>query len=106
MAKVYEIVAVYDNMTEAFLQPTFVETLAEAQRLFEYQINNIGLWHENSSDFDLYSLGKYDATNGVVTSEVHKMIKGRSVWRESRKENKDDIRSASQTDKGSDTGRD
>lgn len=89
MGKIYEIVAVYDNLTEAYLQPTFVETLAEAERIFTYQINNIGLWHENASDYDLYSLGKYDATTGEVTSEIHKMIKGTAV----RKEKKNDLRS-------------
>lgn len=86
--KVFEIVAVYDNLTEAYLEPHFFGTLAEAQRVFEYQINNIELWKENAGDYDLYSLGKFDAQEGSIISEVHKMMNGRSVLR---KERRDDL---------------
>ena len=79
--KVYEIVAVKDNLVENFMQPTFVGTLAEAQRLFEYQINSIELWKNNASDYELWSLGKYDAETGAITSELHKMINGSAVIR-------------------------
>ena len=98
MGKKFEVVAVYDNMTEAFLQPTFVETLAEAQRIFEYQINNIGLWHDNPNDFDLYFLGDYESTTGQFINEKHKIVKGTAVVRDKRKETKNDIRSAEQAD--------
>lgn len=86
--KIFEIVAVYDNLTEAYLEPKFFSTLAEAQRVFTYQINNIDLWRENAGDYDLYSLGKYDSEQGFITSELHKMMNGRSVLR---KEQRDDI---------------
>ena len=88
--KVFEIVAVKDNLVENFMQPTFVGTLAEAQRLFEYHINNIDLWRNNSSDYELWSLGKFDAETGVITSELHKMINGSAV---ARKEKYRDIQS-------------
>lgn len=94
MGKIYQVVAVYDNMTESFLAPTFVEQIIEAQRIFEYQINNIGLWHDNASDFDMYTLGIYDASTGEFTNDKHKIIKGTAVWKEKRKEQKNDIRSA------------
>ena len=94
MSKVYEIVAVQDNLTEAFLQPTFVGTLAEAKRLFEYQVNNIELWKENASDYDLYSLGVYNAETGEIKSEVHKLIRGSSVVRR----NNNDIRQVKSTE--------
>ena len=45
--KVFEIVAVYDNLTEAYLEPHFFGTLAEAERVFSFQINDIPLWREN-----------------------------------------------------------
>ncbi len=93
--KVFEIVAVYDNLTESFLQPTFVPTLAEAQRIFEYQINNIALWKANASDYDLYSLGQYNAEDGSFISIKHKLCKGPAVLR---KENEtSDIQSIDQT---------
>lgn len=79
--KIFEIVAVYDNLTESFLQPTFVPTLAEAQRLFQHQINSIPLWKDNASDYDLYSLGTYNAEEGYFTSVKHKICKGTSVLR-------------------------
>lgn len=86
--KVFEVVAVYDNLTEAYLEPHFFGTLAEAQRVFTYQINNIDLWRENAGDYDLYSLGRFDAEEGQLTSDLHKMMNGRSVLR---KESKDDL---------------
>lgn len=98
MAKTYEIVAVYDNLTESFLAPQFVETLAEAQRIFETQINTINIWKNNASDFDMYSLGKYDAETGVITSSVHKVIKGTAVLR---RENSVDLYEIQHTKKDS-----
>ena len=86
--KVFEVVAVYDNLTEAYLEPHFFGTLVEAQRVFTYQINNIDLWRENAGDYDLYSLGRFDAEEGQLTSDLHKMMNGRSVLR---KELKSDI---------------
>lgn len=93
--KIFEIVAVFDNLTESFLQPTFVPTLAEAQRIFQYQINSIPLWKSNASDYDLYSLGTYNAEEGSFVSLKHKICKGTSVLR---KENESsDIQSTEQT---------
>lgn len=89
--KTFEIVAVYDNLTESFLQPTFVPTLAEAQRLFSYQINSIPLWRDNASDYDLYSLGTYDAEEGSFISLKHKLCKGPAVLRKETENN--DLRS-------------
>lgn len=86
--KVFEVVAVYDNLTEAYLEPHFFGTLAEAQRVFTYQINNIDLWRENAGDYDLFCLGRFDAEQGQLISDLHKMMNGRSVLR---KELKSDI---------------
>lgn len=96
MSKIFEIVAVYDNLTESFLQPTFVPTLAEAQRLFQYQINSIPLWRENASDYDLYSLGTYNTEEGYITSVKHKICKGPAVLRRENENN--DLQSDSQTE--------
>lgn len=93
--KIFEIVAVYDNLTETFLQPTFVPTLAEAQRIFSHQINTIPLWAGNASDFDLYSLGQYNAEEGTFVSLKHKICKGPAVLR--KENNTSDIQSVEQT---------
>lgn len=92
--KVFEVVAVFDNLTESFLQPTFVPTLAEAQRLFTHQINTIPLWKDNASDYDLYSLGTYNAEDGTFISVKHKICKGPAVLR---KETTNDIHESEQT---------
>lgn len=96
--KTFEIVAVYDNLTEAYLEPHFFGTLAEAQRVFEYQINSIPLWKANAGDYELWSLGKFNAETGVIMSECHKYCNGRSLVR---KEQVNDIQSVEQA--GSET---
>lgn len=94
--KIFEIVAVYDNLTEAYLEPTFFGTLAEAQRVFIHQINNIPLWKDNAGDYDLYSLGRFDSETGVIMSDSpHKMMNGRSGLR---KEQSNDIQSDNQAE--------
>lgn len=77
--KVFEVVAVYDNLTEAYMEPKFFPTLAEAERVFRYQINNIPLWKDNAADYDLISLGTFDSELGMFNSAVHKICGGRSV---------------------------
>ena len=84
--KVFEVVAVYDNLTEAYLEPHFFGTLAEAERVFAFQINDIPLWKSNAGDYDLYSLGRYDAETGQLMSELHKIANGRSVLRKEKSE--------------------
>ena len=81
MNNVFEIVAVMDNLTETYMQPTFIGSLAEAERLFSHQVNSIPLWKENAVDYDLYSLGQFDAETGLINSAVHKICNGRSVLR-------------------------
>ena len=77
--KVYQVLAVFDNLSESFLQPTFVESEEEGIRLFTHQINNIPLWKDNATDFELYKLGEYDAEKGMLVSDLHKITKGGSV---------------------------
>lgn len=77
--RTFEIVAVFDNLAEGFLQPTFIESVAEAERLFTHQINSIPLWKDNAGDYDLYTLGRYDAESGNINPEIHKIINGRAV---------------------------
>ena len=77
--KTFQVVAVFDNLAESFLQPTFIESEEQAIRLFTHQINNIPLWKDNSTDFELYKLGEYDAENGMLVSDLHKIMKGASV---------------------------
>lgn len=98
--KVFEIVAVYDNLTEAYLEPHFFGTLAEAQRVFIHQINNIPLWKDNAGDYELHSIGRFDMETGVIISDKpHKIMNGRAGVR---KEQVNDLQSAESTESGSD----
>lgn len=85
--KVYNVYAVFDNLTQVFMQPTFIESDDEAIRLFTYQINNINLWRDNPSDYELYKLGSYDNESGELNSRIEKLIKGTSVIRKEKKKN-------------------
>lgn len=81
--KIFKIVAVKDELTNSFLQPTFIESIEEAERLFKYQINNIPLWKDNASDYSLYYLGSYDAETGIITTGniINKIVSGHAMLR-------------------------
>ena len=81
--KIFEIVAVKDELSETYMEPRFFGKKAEAERMFSYQINNIDLWKENPSDFSLYSLGTFDQETGTIIGiPPVKIIGGRSVRKE------------------------
>lgn len=78
--KVFKIYAVKDELTDAFLQPVFVEREEEILRTFKYQINNIPIWKDNAADYSLYYLGTFDQDSGTLIGEFPKKIAGgRSV---------------------------
>lgn len=73
------IVAVKDELTNSFLQPTFGETIAELERIFKYQVNNIDLWRCNSSDYTLYKLGVFNQETGEIKTCLERLVNGRAV---------------------------
>lgn len=73
------IVAVKDELTGSFLQPTFGETIAELERIFKYQINSIDLWRCNASDYTLYKLGVYNQESGEIIPNLERLVNGRAV---------------------------
>ena len=85
--KVFKVIAVKDELTNSFLQPTFIESLEEAERLFAYQINSIGLWKENPEDYSLYDIGTFDQETGsIIGINPVKVIGGRAVRKKEEKE--------------------
>lgn len=74
-----ELYAVKDELTQMFLTPTHFNSEDEAKRQFKSQINTIPLWKDNSSDFSLYRVGTYNNETGELTSNIEKIINGRSV---------------------------
>ena len=82
MSKVYQIVAVKDELSEAFLSPIFVGKNEEGIRSFAWQVNNNKIWKDNAADFSLYHLGTFDEISGTVIGEKPtKLAGGRSVLR-------------------------
>ena len=80
--KVFKVVAVKDELTNSFMNPTFIESIDEAERLFRYQINQIPLWKENPEDFSLYHIGSFDQETGsLIGIAPVKVAGGRSVIR-------------------------
>lgn len=77
---IFNIYAVKDELTNKFMEPTFIKDENEAKRLFTYQINNIDLWKQNSSDYSLFKIGTYDQGSGTLIGiQPEKVIGGRSV---------------------------
>lgn len=76
---IFEIFAVKDELTNRFMEPQFFRTEEEAKRNFTYQVNNIPIWKDNSSDWSLYKLGTFSEDEGFLTGCVEKVVGGRSV---------------------------
>ena len=78
----FHIVAVKDELTGKFLQPTFGEDLDAIKRIFAYQINNNPIWKDNASDFSLYRIGLFHEKSGMIIPELDKLCSGNSVRKE------------------------
>lgn len=78
---VFTIAAVKDELSGYFLTPIFVRNISEAQRSFEWQINNNAIWKDNPADFSLWRLGFFDEETGQVANDIEKLMNGRSVRR-------------------------
>lgn len=77
--EMFNIVAVKDELTQTFLQPTFGENLDALIRIFKTQINTLPIWKDNPTDFSLYLLGHFDQNTGIIKPELKKIISGNSV---------------------------
>lgn len=79
----FNMYAVKDEMTQKFMNPTFIEAddLADnlATRQFRSNVNNIQLWKDNPNDFSLYKVGQFDDMEGACVCVVEKICSGRSV---------------------------
>lgn len=77
----FQIYAVKDEMTSRFMEPQYFRSESEAKRNFQYQINNIQIWKDNSADFSLYKLGEFSEDEGFLidTICIEKIAGGRSL---------------------------
>ena len=76
------VVAVKDELTGKFLQPTFGEDIEALKRIFAYQINNNPIWKDNASDFSFYKLGLFSQVSGMLLPDIEKICSGHSVKKE------------------------
>lgn len=76
----FNIYVVKDELTGRFMEPQFFRSEDEAKRNFIYQINNIKIWKDNSSDYSLYYLGQFSEEEGFLidTISLEKVTGGRS----------------------------
>ena len=92
----FHIVAVKDELTNAFLQPTYADDERAIIRIFDYQINNTPIWKDNPADFSLWHIGLFYQETGQIEPDLYKICSGTSVWR---KEKDNDLQSVDTTDK-------
>lgn len=81
----FYIVAVKDELTNTFLQPTFGENLEALIRIFKTQINTLPIWKDNPTDFSLYMIGHFDQNSGIMIPELKKLMSGHTVIERSEK---------------------
>lgn len=79
------IISVKDELTGAFMQPQFIkgkEWKKQAIRIFQHNINNIGIWKSNPTDYSLYYIGVFNEETGEIFGIPDKIANGRSVLEE------------------------
>jgi len=65
------VVAVHDRAADAFARPVFVQSVGQALRSFQDEINRPADQNEmnrHPEDFDLFELGSYDDSTGKLLS--------------------------------------
>lgn len=79
-----QICAVRDSALDAFLQPLYVTTTAEATRAFTKEINNPqSPMNDTPGDYDLYHLGEYNPETGKHENiEPNRLIRGKDAKNE------------------------
>lgn len=75
----YQIVSIRDRAADTFSTPIYVPTIGQAVRSFGDEINRASPdnnLYNHPEDFDLYHLGEYDDSNGVIyqPADGHRMI--------------------------------
>lgn len=69
------IFTVYDEKSEAYLQPFFLDTIGQAQRAVTDCVNDSNhQFGRHPSDYTLFQLGEYDDSTGKITSPVPKSL--------------------------------
>jgi hypothetical protein len=61
-----KVFTVFDEKSEAYLQPFFLDTLGQAQRAMTDCVNDVNhQFCRHTSDYTLFQLGTFDDSNGL-----------------------------------------
>lgn len=58
--------SVFDVTTSTYRQPFYAMNLEDAKRAFRLILSSNDLMKQNPSDFELYEMGNYDDTEGIM----------------------------------------
>lgn len=57
----FQIFAIKDHALDAYMRPWYAQTIGQAIRMFQDEINNPqGEMHKHADDYDLYHLGEWN----------------------------------------------
>lgn len=82
---IHTICAVRDRAVDGFMQPIYVPHVGHAIRSFTDEINRADSpMNKHPEDYDLYQLGEYDDSNGLLQSvDVRMLVTGKQVYKPS-----------------------
>ena len=82
MENMFYVVAVKDELTQTYLQPTFGDNMDAIKRIFTTQVRTLPIWKDNPTDFSLYLLGYFNQETGELISKIEKIASGYYYKRE------------------------
>jgi len=69
---IYQIFAVYDSQTKAFLTPFFARTADEAQRMIKMVMRDPEhVFTVHNMDYSLFYMADFDDVTGVIEPDIH-----------------------------------
>lgn len=72
---VKKVFTVYDEKSEAYLQPFFLDTIGQATRAITDCVNDVNhAFCRHSADYTLFLLGEYDDATGCFTTDDRKSL--------------------------------
>ena len=77
-----EVTSIFDKVAQAWMQPMFCQSLAQAQRSFSDVVNDSSSdFYKHPEDFALYWIGKWNNDNGELSGMVPELIvSADSLW--------------------------
>ena len=74
--RIFNIIAVKDELTGIFLTPMFMETKREAMRWFKFVVNDTPLWSSNAAMYNMFKIGTFDESKGIIEMGDPELIAG------------------------------